>query len=234
MTWEKQFAEFGVQWPFFPKATSPQTRIRLEAPARIGMFHVTLRIEIGAFSYMHDGQCFNLKIGRYCSIGKNLVALQPNHPTDWLSTSPFQYQPQSFLGFESHYLDGFKGLPRSPHKTNVVTIGNDVWIGSNVTILNGVTLGDGSVVGAGSVVTKDVPAYAIVGGNPARVLKMRFDADIIAELCDIEWWNMHPSQLKGLEYSSIKSCILQLRQRASTQAERFCPNVIEGVSRDFL
>ena len=77
MSWEQKLSANGIQWPFFPKATSPRARLRLEGPTRIGMFHVAAAFEIGAFSYMHDGQCFNLKVGRYCSIGKNLVALQP-------------------------------------------------------------------------------------------------------------------------------------------------------------
>ena len=70
-----------------------------------------------------------------------------------------------------------------------MTIGNDVWIGRNVIIISGVKIGDGSVIGAGSVVTKDVPPYAIAAGNPAKIVRMRFDEETIKKLLKIEWWN---------------------------------------------
>jgi hypothetical protein len=70
-----------------------------------------------------------------------------------------------------------------------IVIGNDVWLGTRLLILSGVTIGDGAVIGAGSVVTNDVPPYAIVGGNPARVLRLRFSEDIIGRLLKLHWWN---------------------------------------------
>lgn len=68
-------------------------------------------------------------------------------------------------------------------------IGNDVWIGYGATILSGVRIGDGAIVGANAVVTKDVPPYAIVAGNPAHVIRMRFSPQIISDLLQIQWWN---------------------------------------------
>lgn len=70
-----------------------------------------------------------------------------------------------------------------------VEIGNDVWIGNNVIILSGIKIGDGAVVGAGSIVTKDVAPYMVVGGNPARIIKERFDKEVIDNLLAIQWWN---------------------------------------------
>ena len=72
----------------------------------------------------------------------------------------------------------------------VTTIGNDVWIGSKVTIIPGIRISDGAIVAYGSLVTKDVPPYAIVGGVPAKIIKYRFNADIINELIKIKWWDM--------------------------------------------
>jgi acetyltransferase-like isoleucine patch superfamily enzyme len=70
-----------------------------------------------------------------------------------------------------------------------IAIGNDVWIGSNVIILPGVTIGDGAVIGAGSIVTKNVEPYAIVVGNPTRMIKKRFDDQKIASFLELKWWN---------------------------------------------
>jgi acetyltransferase-like isoleucine patch superfamily enzyme len=80
-----------------------------------------------------------------------------------------------------------------------VDIGNDVFIGMNVTILDGVTVGDGVVIGAGTLVSKDIPPYAIVVGNPMRILRYRFSEEVINELLKIEWWNWSPDKLQEVE-----------------------------------
>lgn len=77
-------------------------------------------------------------------------------------------------------------------------IGNDVWLGANSLVLKGVKIGDGAVIGAGAVVTKDVPPYAIVGGNPAKVIKMRFDDETIGKLMQLQWWNLDLSIIENL------------------------------------
>jgi serine acetyltransferase len=77
-----------------------------------------------------------------------------------------------------------------------ITIGNDVWIGAKSTIMSGVKIGHGAVIGSGSVVAKDVPPYAIVVGNPAKVIKYRFDEQQIKDLQNIAWWNWDESKIK--------------------------------------
>lgn len=84
-----------------------------------------------------------------------------------------------------------------PYKGDTV-VGNDVWIGQNVTFLPGVHVGDGCIIGANSVVAKDVPPYSVVVGNPAKVIRKRFDDEMIELLEKLEWWNKTPNQIQKL------------------------------------
>lgn len=133
------------------------------------------------------GEGATLRIGKYCSIADEVkIFLGGNHRTDWISTYPF--------------CDAV-GWPNQATRETAVTkgdvhIGNDVWIGSGATILSGVQLGDGCVVGAMAVVTKNVAPYQIVAGNPARVVKSRFDDDTIQSLLDVSWWNWEDEKVR--------------------------------------
>lgn len=120
-----------------------------------------------------------LFIGKYCSFAKGVkIILGGEHRTDWVSTYPF-----------SVFFDETKEIRGHPHTKGNITIGNDVWIGMDAKILSGVQIGDGAVIAAGTVVVKDVPDYTIVGGNPSRILRKRFDDRIINELMRIRWWD---------------------------------------------
>lgn len=128
--------------------------------------------EVGDFSYGKPNIRFNrnesesVKIGKFCSIATNVKIFgDGNHNTNWITTYPFT----AFMQNDFSYIKGYPA-----YKEKRTKIGNDVWIGENAVVLSGVEIGDGAVIGAGSVVTKDVPPYAIVCGNPGKVVKYRF------------------------------------------------------------
>jgi virginiamycin A acetyltransferase len=131
--------------------------------------------------YHFDFTGDKLIIGKFCSIAAEtrFIMNGGNHPTSWLTTYPF---PVFGHGWEV-------AMPATwPNKGDTV-VGNDVWLGYGATVMPGVTIGDGAMVATLSVVTKDVPPYAIVGGNPATVLRSRFDDATITRLQRLAWWD---------------------------------------------
>lgn len=157
-------------------------------------FHLNT-VTVGDYTYIRPHADLSMvDIGKFCSIGPRFCAGGGIHPVEQLSTSPMFYSTRKQNGIS---LSGTnKVQERKP-----VTIGNDVFVGMNVTLLDGVTIGDGAVVGAGCVVSKDVPPYAIVAGNPMRILRYRFDEDIRAKLLAIKWWNWPEDRLQEVEKS---------------------------------
>lgn len=152
------------------------------------------QIESGKYSYNVLQFCFkghNLKkVGAYTSIASHVIITGRNHPIDCVTGHPIVYNKK--LGFiPNNRMDLIK-----IKKNSEVIIGNDVWIGQHAIILPNVKIRDGAVIGAASVVTKDVPPYAIVGGNPAKIIKYRFTQSIIDELLKIKWWNWSEEKIK--------------------------------------
>jgi acetyltransferase-like isoleucine patch superfamily enzyme len=120
--------------------------------------------------------------GAFCSIDStSTFILGGNHSIDWVTTFPFMCLPAEFPSL-SH-------LPDCASTKGDVTIGNDVWIGRNAVVMSGVNIADGCVLGACSVLAKDLPPYSIAVGNPARVVKKRFDEEQIESLMAIKWWD---------------------------------------------
>lgn len=167
--------------------------------------HVGLNeVELGDFTYIAaHTNISKTKIGKFCSIGPDSKIGLGKHPSNtFVSTHPvfFSTLKQVQITFvDKDYYEEFDDI----------VIANDVWIGANVIVLDGVNISDGVIVAAGSVVTKDIPAYAIVGGVPAKIIKYRFEKDEIDKLLQIKWWDMDVEYLKKnyKKFHNIKTFI---------------------------
>ena len=134
---------------------------------------------------------FHIHLGKYNSIGRDCnFFLHANHRTDWITTSSQLWGPVNDEIANMHMHMGH------PTCKGDIIVENDVWIGAKSTIMSGVKIHNGSVVGSGSVVSKDVPPYAIVVGNPAQIIKFRFNRDQIQSLLQIKWWDWEESKIK--------------------------------------
>ncbi|NEQ78425.1 MAG: CatB-related O-acetyltransferase [Okeania sp. SIO2C9] len=152
------------------------------------------------FDFIED----QLIIGKFCSIASNVKFIMNggNHRTDWLTNYPF---PVFGEGWE-------KAMPDSwPDKGNTV-ISNDVWIGYGAIIMPGIQVGDGAIIATNSVVTKNVQPYSIVGGNPAKEIRKRFEEAIIKELLEIKWWDWEIEKITRNLQAICGSDINELRE----------------------
>ncbi len=143
------------------------------------------------YSYTAENcQIIYTTIGKFVNIA-SYVRLNPSpHPMHWASQHHMLYRKEMF-GFGENDESFFDW-----RRAKKVHVGHDVWLGHNVIVMGGVTIGNGAVIGSGAIVTKDVPPYAICVGNPARVIKYRFEKEIIEHLEEIQWWNWEHEKLK--------------------------------------
>jgi acetyltransferase-like isoleucine patch superfamily enzyme len=178
---------------------------------------------IGSFSFTSSGVDPAQIIGRYCSISWNLKIMATNHPLDFVSTSQFSYDQYS-IQFRQCIADsggtafGFSHESRTrANRDDLPLIGHDVWIGQDVILARGITLGHGCVVAAGSVVTKSVPPYAIVGGNPAKLIRMRFPEDLVRRLLASRWWQYKFNDFNGMRHENPEIFLYHLEQMVEAQ-----------------
>lgn len=162
---------------------------KIDKTCKIRFRCLVVNSEISKYSYIAENTTIlDCKIGAFSSIASNCFIGGASHPTNWVSTSPVFQDCSSVLKKK------YAKIKYNPYeKTH---IGNDVWIGSNTLIKAGVTIGNGAVVGMGSVVTKNIGPYEIWAGNPAHIIRKRFDAETIKALQSIEWWDFSDEELK--------------------------------------
>ena len=161
---------------------------KMDDTARIAEKAVVYESTLEKYSYVGSGTSItNTKIGSFVSISSDCEIGMGGHPVNYVSTSPVFYKGNNFLKKKFSKLDFDEYYDTE--------IGHDVWIGAKCCIKSGVKIGNGAIVAAGAVVTHDVPAYAIVGGVPAKVIRYRFDEETIEKLQKIKWWELEEDVL---------------------------------------
>jgi virginiamycin A acetyltransferase len=158
-----------------------------------GNITITGSVKIGRYTSINGpntditAAIHTIEIGSFCSIARNTTFQEFNHHIDKPSS---YYMNQNIFG---------KGRKDDITSKGAIKVGNDVWIGAHCVILSGVKIGDGAVIAANTVVNKDIPAYAIVGGVPAKIIKYRFSEKIISEMLEKKWWDWDLEKIKQEE-----------------------------------
>ena len=164
---------------------------RLGGHVSVGERVVLREVTVGDYSYFERHvEAIYTTIGKFCSIAANSRINALEHPVERLTTHKVSYRPNEYfryLGVDGDFRERRRGKP--------VTIGHDVWIGHGAVIMPGVVIGNGAVVGANAVVTRDVAPFEIFAGVPAKLLKLRFPAEIAARIEAMAWWNWPSERL---------------------------------------
>ena len=163
----------------------------LGAWTEIGAFSRIDNSSFGDYSYIGEhSQVDYSSVGKFCSIASNVRLNPGNHPLERATTHHFTYRAAMFeLGHDDAEFFEWQ-------RSHSVHVGHDVWIGHNATIMAGISIGNGAVIGAGSIVTKDVAAYSIVAGVPAKLIRLRFPEEISTKLEQLVWWDWSHDVIK--------------------------------------
>ncbi len=222
----------GVRWAPDPLFWAIHDDVQLEAPCDIAAeVHLFQRFRLGAFSHLNGGFIKDVSIGRYCSFARDVQIGHGFHPTDWLSVSPLQYSA-GYRGWMEQ-VQALRGVPQPIEPVPFdwarhTTVGNEVWLGNHVVVKDGVHIGDGAVVGANAVVTRDVPAYAVVAGNPARVIRMRFGEALVERLLRVQWWRYSLGELGPLPFNRIEEALALIEERVAAGVQPYTAPLVTG------
>lgn len=166
--------------------------VQLGRYCEVGARTILNEVAMGDYSYVvNDSQITYTTIGKFCSIAAMTRINPGNHPMQRATQAHFTYRASAYFEGESDDAEFFDWR-RAHH----ITIGHDVWIGHGAIVLPGRNIGTGAVIAAGAVVTRDVPAYTIVVGNPARPLRRRFDESVAERLIELAWWDWEHEALR--------------------------------------
>lgn len=172
-------------------STAELKACKLGRYASIGERVVLREVNVGDFSYFErHAEAIYTTIGKFCSIAANSRINALEHPIERITQHKLSYRPNEYfrwLGVDAAF--------RARRQAKAVGIGNDVWIGHGAVIMPEISIGNGAIIGANSVVTRNVPAYTIVAGVPAKPLRMRFPSEIAARIESLAWWDWPPEKL---------------------------------------
>jgi phosphonate metabolism protein (transferase hexapeptide repeat family) len=173
--------------------TAKLQETKLGTYCEVGARTILLDVEMGDYSYVvNDAQITYTTIGKFCSIAAMTRINPGNHPMHRAAQAHFTYRASAYFPGEADEAEFFAW-----RKSYRVHIGHDVWIGHGAIVLPGRNIGTGAVIAAGAIVTKDVPAYTIVGGNPARPIKRRFPDGVADRLARLAWWDWDHEMLRA-------------------------------------
>ena len=164
---------------------------QLDDTSRVCSGSSVISSTLGRYSYIgNDCSILFVDIGPFCSIADNVIIGGASHPIDRVSSSPVFHSGKNILRKNFSKAD-FQPFSRT-------SIGSDVWIGSGAMIKGGVAIGHGAVIGMGAVVTKNIGPYEIWGGNPAKLIRKRFDDDMINQLLNSNWWDLDDHSISNI------------------------------------
>lgn len=181
---------------------------KLSESARVASGTQVVNTTIGKYSYIGNFcTIVYSEIGNFCSVADNCIIGGANHPIKQISTSPVFQEGQNILK-KNFYDHKFK-----PYVTT--NIGNDVWIGNNCLVKAGITISDGAIIGMGSVVTKDVGPFEIWAGNPAKLIRYRFEDDVIEKLVNIKWWDFQDEKIQSVSkyMNNVETFLKEIEMR---------------------
>lgn len=186
---KKTVPGFSAHWSSYSTPSST-----FEGYNSIGRRSLIINSSLSRFTYVSaDTKIINSQIGSFCSIGQEvLIGGLATHPLDWLSSHPAFYSTKKQANFTFVTKDLIQ-------EQNSVEIGHDVWIGARAMILDNCKIGNGAVIAAGAVVVKDVPAFAIVGGVPAKIIRYRFTPEKIQAIEKSKWWERSLQDIGSLK-----------------------------------
>lgn len=189
--------------------------VDVEPPAKLDTCIFFGQNTVGAFTYFSPVcEVSNAVIGRYCSVGRDVIIGPGSHYVDFLTTHPIGSDPSGMsagmLGNPLYKAFALNSPISSPKESKITHIGNDVWIGSRSIIMQGVKIGDGAIIGAGSVVTKDVPSFSVFAGVPSKLIRYRFIHETLIKVRDSEWWKKDLSKISNRDFSDIDKMLSNL------------------------